>query len=219
VCTKSSRNVADALREGRKVEPQSAENCTIFSSQICGFDELSCSLDPVKVADLIDRLYSKFDKLCDEYDIYKVETISDAFMAITGLVKDQPDHAKRVAEFSIAALKAAKETLINEDDPSKGYVEVKMGFSSGPVVANVVGTTHPRYCLFGDAVTTASRMEHHSMTNVIQCSEMSAILLDEQAPDLPIVPRGLMDIKGKGEMFTFFVKGGGIEEGGIEDKA
>lgn len=197
--------VAETLRAGRKVEPQSADSCTIFSSQICGFDELAASLDPVKVAGLLDRLYSKFDKLADAHDIYKVETISNAFMAITGLVKEQPDHAKRIAEFSIAALKAANETPIDEEDPSKGFVEITAGFSSGHVVANVVGTTHPRYCLFGDAVTTASRMEQSCLTNHIQCSEMSAILLDEQAPDLPVAPRGLMEIKGKGEMFTFFV--------------
>ena len=124
--------------------------------------------------------------------------------AITGLIKDQPDHAKRIAEFAIAAVQTAKETLIDEEDPSKGSVKIRVGFSSGPVVANVVGNIHPRYSLFGDAVTTASRMEQQSLENMIHCSEMSAILLEEQAPHIPLQPRGLMMIKGKGEMFTFF---------------
>ena len=77
---KFPKDVADALREGRKVEPRSREFCSIFSSQIAGFDELSVALNPVKVADLLHRLYSKFDKLCSTHDVYKVETITDAYM-------------------------------------------------------------------------------------------------------------------------------------------
>jgi len=80
------KHVADALREGRNVEPHSSEDCTIFSSEICGFAGIADSLSPVKVADLLHRLYSKFDDLCGEYDIYKVETINDAYMVRLSLV-------------------------------------------------------------------------------------------------------------------------------------
>ena len=105
--------------------------------------------------------------------------------------------------------------MIDEEDPSKGHVSVRIGISSGSVVANVVGTMHPRYSLFGDAVTTASRMEQQSLNNRIHCSEMSAILLEEQAPDIPVQARGLMNIKGKGEMFTFWCNEEEDIEGGV----
>ena len=223
------RHIAEALQDGRKVEAEHKDCVTIFFSDIVGFTSMSARLDPRKVANLLDRLYHKFDELSSQHDLYKVETIGDAYMAVTNLVKDQPDdHCKRIAAFAIDALKAANETLIDEDDPSKGTVNIRVGFHSGSVVADVVGNRNPRYCLFGDsgmylsvrsfgmnllgthyfkfiAVNTASRMESNSQMNRINCSHHAAEILREQWPELPLRDRGEVTIKGKGKMQCFWV--------------
>jgi len=199
------KHVAEALREGRKVEPESREVVTIFFSDIVGFTDISSSLPPLKVAKMLDSLYNRFDELSGKHDVFKVETIGDAYMAVTNLVKDQADHTKRIAQFAIEAVAAANETLIDQDDPEKGCVHIRVGFHSGPVVANVVGTRNPRYCLFGDTVNTASRMESTSAVDRIHCSERAAAFLQQQMPLALINPRGKIQVKGKGEMRTYWI--------------
>ncbi|CAB9496911.1 Ephrin type-B receptor 3 (Fragment) [Seminavis robusta] len=199
------KHIAEALRDGKQVEAEHKDVVTIFFSDIVGFTQLSSTMDPRKVAKMLDRLYQKLDTLSHEHDIFKVETIGDAYMAVTNLVKDQStNHAIRIAEFAVDAIQAANETLIDEDAPEKGRVNIRVGFHSGSVVADVVGTRNPRYCLFGDTVNTASRMESNSLMNCIHCSNESAEILKEQNFKYPMVSRGKIKIKGKGEMHTWW---------------
>lgn len=197
--------VADALRQGQKIEPMLRDCVTVFFSDIVGFTEIASILSPMKVSDMLDRLYLRFDMLSLKHDVFKVETIGDAYMAATNLVKDQDDHVKRIAEFAIDAVRAANETLIDVDDPSKGFVEIRVGFHTGAVVATVIGSRCPRYSLFGDSVNTAARMESTSEKNRIQCSDQSACLLMMGHPEIRLASRGLINIKGKGEIYTFWV--------------
>mmetsp|Transcript_28762 Transcript_28762/g.81107 ORF Transcript_28762/g.81107 Transcript_28762/m.81107 type:complete len:526 (+) Transcript_28762:3905-5482(+) len=199
------RHIAKALKAGRKVEPESHDLVTIFFSDIVNFTKLGSSMTPLKISDMLDRLYHALDDLSEKYDVFKVETIGDAYMACSNLAKEQPDHTLRIAKFAIEAIHVANQTLIDPDDPAKGTVTIRVGFHSGPVVANVVGSRNPRYCLFGDTVNTASRMESHSMKNRIHCSDRSAKLLRDQGSKLRLISRGDIEIKGKGIMKTYWV--------------
>jgi len=207
------RHVAEALRDGRKVEPESKEIVTVFFSDIVGFTTLCSQIDAVKVSDMLDRLYSRFDGLATLYDVFKIETIGDAYMAVTNLAKDQADdHAKRMAQFAIGAEKAASETLIDMDNPSMGTVVIRVGFHSGPIVANVVGTRLPKYTIFGDTVNTSSRMESNSHPRRIQVSERTANLIKVQCPEIKLLYRGEIHVKGKGEMKTYWVNEEAVQE-------
>ena len=200
------KKFADALREGRKVEPEKRECVTIFFSDIVGFTDISSKLSPMKVSDMLDRLYSSFDELSRAHDVFKIETIGDAYMAVTNLVKDQHDHAKRVVDFAVEALDAANKTLIDVDDSLIGSVNIRVGLHSGPVVASVVGSRNLKYSIFGDAVNVAARMEQNSRVNRIHSSEYTAKLLRLQDPSRNIKPRGSINVKGKDlPMETFWI--------------
>ena len=95
---------------------------TIFFSDIAGFTDISSTLEPIKVLDMLDQLYSEFVELSRHIDIFKVKTIGNAYMAVTNLVKDQ----------------AANETLVDLDDLSQGYVNIKVGFHLGPVLPTIL---------------------------------------------------------------------------------
>ena len=109
----------------------------------------------------------------------------DAFIGVTNLVKDQDDHVKRIAEFAIDCIEAARQTQISLDDPTMGHVVIRVGFHSGPAIASVVGSRLPKYTILGDSVNTAARMESSCLPGRIQCTEESARLLAQQCPGFP----------------------------------
>jgi class 3 adenylate cyclase len=206
------KHVARALLQGRKVEPDRVDLATMFFSDIVGFTTISSKLTPDQVSDLLDRLYLKFDALSEKHDVFKIETIGDAYVGVCNLVKPQKaDHAKRVAEFAIDTLAAAASTPILLGDPTMGTVRIRVGIHCGPLVARVVGSRNPRYCVFGDTVNTTARMESNSKSMKIQCSDRAAEVLKQQVPEIQLESRGLIPIKGKGEMSTFFIKDRGYE--------
>ena len=155
---------------------------------------------------MLDRLYLKFDEVTKKYDLFKVETVGDAYMCAGNLARNQEDHVQRIAMFALGICKAASETLIDEENPSLGYTKLRVGFHCGPVVSNVVGSLNPRYGVFGDTVNVAARMETTSVEGKIQCSEACAkVLINQESMQLRITSRGATAIKGRGNMMTYWV--------------
>mmetsp|Transcript_10342 Transcript_10342/g.22762 ORF Transcript_10342/g.22762 Transcript_10342/m.22762 type:complete len:1423 (+) Transcript_10342:125-4393(+) len=202
------KHVADALKHGQKVEPEQHDMVSIVFSDIVNFTSISRELTPLKVSQMLDRLFLAYDKMAQQYNVFKVETIGDAYMGVTNLTNQQEHtHAKQAALFAIGMVREASKILIDEEDPSKGHLRVRVGLHSGPVVSNVIGSLNPRYSLVGDTVNNASHMESSSKAQRVLCSEKAQKLLQEQAPEIKLVRRGKLAVKGKGDMDVYWVGG------------
>ncbi|KAL0037387.1 hypothetical protein WJX79_005383 [Trebouxia sp. C0005] len=201
--------VLAALTDGRTPEPEQYDCVTVIFCDIMDFNELSATLQPQQVMEMLDRLYNVLDNLALRHQLFKVETIGCTHMVVGNLQNPQPDHTARAVWFALDAHRAAQSVRISAKDPTLGYINLKIGMHSGPVVASVVGTTNPRYCLFGDTVNTASRMQSSCLGNKTQISRDAAHLAMKQDSRLRyhIVARpGVQQLKGKGPMKTFWVQ-------------
>ncbi|XP_028025335.1 atrial natriuretic peptide receptor 1 [Bombyx mandarina] len=197
------RPVAQQLMAGEVVQPESFECVTVYFSDIVGFTELCAASTPMQVVDLLNDLYSTFDRIIGFYDVYKVETIGDAYMVVSGLPERNGDlHAREICLMALAIVDAVRGFVVRHRPAHR--LEVRVGVHSGPVCAGVVGVKMPHYCLFGDTVNTASRMESTGQPLRIHLSENTRVLL-EQWGTFIVERRGEVELKGRGRMLTHWL--------------
>ncbi|XP_012730426.2 LOW QUALITY PROTEIN: retinal guanylyl cyclase 2 [Fundulus heteroclitus] len=199
-------SVAEALMVGAVVEPEHFDKVSLYFSDIVGFTTISANSEPIEVVDLLNDLYTLFDAIIGNHDVYKVETIGDAYMVASGVpVPNDNRHAAEIANMSLDILSAVGTFKMRHmpDVP----VRIRIGLHTGPCVAGVVGLTMPRYCLFGDTVTTASRMESSGMPYRIHVHESTVKVLQELNLGYKLQLRGRTEVKGKGIEETYWLTG------------
>ncbi|KAG2434862.1 hypothetical protein HXX76_007745 [Chlamydomonas incerta] len=189
---------------------------TVLFADIQGFTPMCKVLPPQTVMRFLNTLFTRFDAMVDYYRVYKVETIGDCYVVAGGLMhEDQdgmaavrgegyvdPHQADAVVSFAKAMLRAAASVRL----PTTGEpVRIRVGIHSGPVVSGVVGTRMPRFCLFGDTVNTASRMESTGVPGAVHVSEDAYQML-EASEQAVWEPTGGVEVKGKGLMRTHIWK-------------
>ncbi|GFO39624.1 guanylate cyclase [Plakobranchus ocellatus] len=199
------QSVAEDLKLGKPVKAELFDDVTIYFSDIVGFTKICSESTPIEVVNLLNSLYTLFDDIITRYDVYKVETIGDAYMLASGLPKrNGVKHTKEIANAALDIL-ASIGTFTIPHLPDK-RLRIRIGIHMGAVVAGVVGLAMPRYCLFGDAVNTASRMESTGLPLRIHMSSSAKENLENFA-GYYIEYRGEIEVKGKGKMQTYFLLG------------
>ncbi|KAJ7352773.1 hypothetical protein OS493_034124 [Desmophyllum pertusum] len=159
----------------------------------------------MSVTAMLDAVYGVFDERINKYNVYKVETIGDAYMVVSGLPeRNGIRHADQIARMALDLLGAVDELTLPQF--CTGRLLVRMGINTGPCVAGVVGNKMPRYCLFGDSVNTASRMQTSGEPQRIHITENTKVVLDEIG-GYETHFRGYLEVKGKGRMCTYWLSG------------
>ncbi|MCB1138521.1 MAG: guanylate cyclase, partial [Leptospiraceae bacterium] len=192
--------VAQELKSQKKVIAQSAREVTILFADIVGFTSLAETRQPHQIIEILNRVFSVFDRLTDVYRLEKIKTIGDAYMVVGGLPNYMQEHATSVARFALDIMKEVRKFRFRDGK----RLELRVGMHTGPVVAGVIGEKKFIYDIWGDSVNVASRLESHSLPGKIHVSEQTARLLES---DFELEERGTVELKGRGNLLTYFLNG------------
>lgn len=192
--------IAKKLKHSRASMADGFEEVSVLFADIVGFTELSSNMSPVQLVGLLNRIFSMFDNLCDQYKLEKIKTIGDAYMVVGGLPEPRTDHAAAIASMALDMQKSISQVKSREGI----QISMRIGINSGPVIAGVIGTKKFIYDLWGDTVNVASRMESLGTPKSIQVTESIYLRLRDQ---FNFEQRGLIPVKGKGEMMTYWLVG------------
>jgi class 3 adenylate cyclase len=191
--------IAERLKREQSVIADGFPEVTVLFADIVDFTRMSASLTPEALVAFLNDLFSTFDRLSERFGLEKIKTVGDAYMAVAGLPTPRPDHAQAAAEMALEI----QQELSRRVAPDSGPLRMRFGLHTGPVVAGVIGTKKFIYDLWGDTVNIASRMESHGLAGAIQVTEAAYERLKHL---YEFEERGLIQVKGKGEMRTFILK-------------
>jgi class 3 adenylate cyclase len=192
--------IAARLKQGEQVIADRFPEVTVLFADLVDFTRSSDRSSPERVVQVLDDLFTAFDRLARHHGLEKIKTVGDAYMVAGGLPTPRPDHAQAVADMALALREEAGRHL----DPTGQPLAIRIGIDTGPVVAGVIGTTKFSYDLWGDTVNTASRMEATGTPGAIQVTDRTYRRLRD---GYRFERRGPIQVKGKGELVTWFLLG------------
>jgi len=195
--------IVERVLQGGEQVAETFDQATLYFSSVDGFNEVSRNCNALQVVKFLNKLYLTMDKRMDNHDVYKVETISDQYLVVSGVPKKNGDkHAAEICNMALE-LKAACGSVVRPDIAPR-TITIQAGIHTGKIVAGVVGSKMPRYCLFGDTINTTSRMQSSGEANKIQISKTTWLLLSMKGGFM-MEERGMIEVKGKGEMQTYWL--------------
>ncbi|EHB10264.1 Guanylate cyclase soluble subunit alpha-3 [Heterocephalus glaber] len=184
LCSIFPSEVAQQLWQGQVVQAKKFSSVTMLFSDIVGFTAICSQCSPLQVITMLNALYTRFDQQCGELDVYKVETIGDAYCVAGGLHRESDTHAVQIALMALKMMELSDEVMSPHGEP----IKMRIGLHSGSVFAGVVGVKMPRYCLFGNNVTLANKFESCSVPRKINVSPTTYRLLKD-CPGFVFTPR------------------------------
>jgi class 3 adenylate cyclase len=176
------------------------ESVAVLMTDLVAFTPSAAQLSAADLVGELNDLFTRFDDACAARGVEKIKTIGDAYMAVAGLDRSPEGDAR---ESVVAAANLALDMLDALGDARSRWA-MRIGIHAGPVVAGIIGTRKFAYDVWGDTVNVASRLETTSVPGRIHVSEPVAAALEGR---FALEPRGAVDLKGKGEVPTWFLNG------------
>jgi adenylate cyclase len=192
--------IAARLKDAPGTIADSFPAVTVLFADLVGFTTLAASVSSTELVEMLNAVFSRFDRLADQHGLEKIKTIGDAYMVVGGLPAPRPDHVRAMARMALDMRQALRDHVAATGRP----LDVRIGLHTGPAVAGVIGVRKFSYDLWGDTVNTASRMESHGQPGKVHVSQAVRDALEGEP--FAFEPRGAIAVKGKGDMTTFFLE-------------
>jgi len=192
--------IAARLKNGETPIADSYHNVSVLFSDIVGFTAIASKLSAQEAFALLTEIFTYFDSVIESLGVEKVRTVGDGCYVVSGVPQAREDHAQALAAVALGMMDFKR----SSSSPLVQNMELRIGISSGPLIAGVIGNSKFQFDLWGDTVNTASRMESQGKSGRIQISEATYELIKD---DFECESRGMIPIKGKDEMHTWFLVG------------
>ena len=190
--------IAERLKLEQDTIAESFSEVTVLFADLVGFTQLAEEMSPKDLVNLLNNIFSAFDRLAEQHNLEKIKTIGDAYMVVGGIPTPRRDHAKAIAEMALDM----QQELSSFNEKTGHNITMRIGIHTGPVIAGVIGIKKFIYDLWGDTVNIASRMESHGIPDKIQVSSVTYELLCQK---YLFKEREAIYVKGKGKMVTYLL--------------
>jgi class 3 adenylate cyclase len=188
--------IADELKANGRVQARRHEDVAVLFADIVGFTEYCDTHDPAEVLDALTRITERFEEISERHGLEKIKTIGDSFMAATGLLSPMLNPDLQCVKAGLDMVAACRETT--------PMWSVRLGIHSGDLISGVLGSKKFLFDVWGDTVNTASRVESNGVPDAVSVSRTSWNRIAHACRGRS---RGMIEVKGKGEMEMFLVEG------------
>lgn len=194
--------VAEELKDSGTTTPRHYKLATVLFTDFKGFTSMAERMPPKDLVDEIDLCFKAFDQIVGKYEIEKIKTIGDAYLCVSGLPNQNPNHVNNILQAAIELQDFMKDLAAKRQQEGKEYFEMRVGVHCGPLIAGVVGSTKFAYDIWGDTVNTAARMEQSCEPGRINVSQS---VVDLAGDFFDFTYRGEIEAKNKGQMAMYFL--------------
>ncbi len=192
--------IADRLKNSNQTIADGFADVTVMFADIVNFTQVAAGMSPSQVFAMLNRIFSSFDELAEQYGLEKIKTIGDAYMVAGGLNDGQADYSCAIADMALD-MRALLHRNFKVND---AHLQIRIGIGTGPVVAGVVGKKKFIYDLWGDTVNIASRITSEGVPGMIQVDSMTFRRLRDH---FDFHEPQTVYLKGKGDMTVYRMAG------------